>query len=320
MRELTVTFNSLLQDKRVRAEQSKYESIQRQRASVTNKYKRAYQEFLDLQAGLQSAKNWYEEMKETVESLEKNVETFVNNRRAEGAQLLQQIEQDRAASKSAHAVMEQERLRGLMERMSMEPQQNKPPSARNTPTPLAFQSPSSMYPKTGFNGQYQVPSSPPPTQTTTPGSFMQSGQGGYGNMAYNPSSHGRIPGPASPPPTQTSFNMGPRGPASPPPGQTSFPQRYSTYGNPNAMQQAMQQQPPQPQPQTHQQQHFVPAGFVPPPPPPGPPPLGPQQTVHYNATDYYGGNPNAVPGRPPSAQQQAAHSQSDPWAGLSAWK
>ncbi|KAK4450037.1 vacuolar protein-sorting protein bro-1 [Podospora aff. communis PSN243] len=315
MRELTVTFNSLLQDKRVRAEQSKYESIQRQRASVINKYKRAYQEFLDLQAGLQSAKNWYEEMKETVESLEKNVETFVNNRRAEGAQLLQQIEKEREANKDSHAAMQNERMRLMMERMSMEPQSNKPPSARGTPQPLAFNAPSaSLYPKTNFNGQYQVPSSPPPTQTTTPGIYMQQGQGAYNNMAYNPSSHGRIPGPASPPPTQANFNIGPRGPASPPPNQTSFGQRYSTYGNPNAM-----QQPPQPQPQTHQQQPFVPAGFVPPPPPPGPPPLGPQQTVHYGTADYYTSNPNVVPGRPPSAQQ-AAHSQADPWAGLSAWK
>jgi hypothetical protein len=315
MRELTVTFNSLLQDKRVRAEQSKYESIQRQRASVINKYKRAYQEFLDLQAGLQSAKSWYEEMKETVESLEKNVETFVNNRRAEGAQLLQQIEKEREANKDSHAAMQNERMRLMMERMSMEPQSNKPPSARGTPQPLAFNGPSaSLYPKTNFNGQYQVPSSPPPTQTTTPGMYMQQGQGGYNNMAYNPSSHGRIPGPASPPPTQANFNIGPRGPASPPPNQTSFGQRYSTYGNPNAM-----QQPPQPQPQTHQQQPFVPAGFVPPPPPPGPPPLGPQQTVHYGTADYYTPNPNVVPGRPPSAQQ-AAHSQADPWAGLSAWK
>ncbi|EON98942.1 putative vacuolar protein-sorting protein bro1 protein [Phaeoacremonium minimum UCRPA7] len=96
MKELTATFNSLLQDKRVRAEQSKYESIQRQRSTVISKYRRAYQEFLDLEAGLQSAKRWYTEMKETVESLEKNVESFVNNRRSEGAQLLNQIEQERA--------------------------------------------------------------------------------------------------------------------------------------------------------------------------------------------------------------------------------
>ncbi|KAK4150808.1 BRO1-like domain-containing protein [Chaetomidium leptoderma] len=321
MRELTVAFNSLLQDKRVRAEQSKYESFQRQRGAVINKYKRAYQEFLDLEAGLQSAKTWYTEMKETVESLDKNVETFVNNRRAEGAQLLNQIEQGRAANKSAHATMEQERLRGLMERMSVEPPPTSPhpPSTRPTPAPLSF-SPGPVYPKTNFGGQYQLPSSPPPTQTSAPQSYMQQqlGQG----FTYNPSSHGRIPGPASPPPTQTTFNMGRPGPASPPPTQTSFSQsaRYSTYGNPAAMQQ--QQQPPTQQQQQHAS--YIPPNFVPPPPPPGPPPLGPQQTIHYGA-DYYGGDPNA--GRPGSSQQHRqvhgqgqGQGQQDPWAGLSAWK
>ncbi|KAL2023973.1 hypothetical protein VTK56DRAFT_208 [Thermocarpiscus australiensis] len=332
MRELTVAFNSLLQDKRVRAEQSKYESIQRARAAVISKYKRAYQEFLDLEAGLQSAKNWYKEMRETVESLEKNVEAFVNNRRAEGAQLLNQIEQDRAASKSAQAALEQERLRGLMERMSMEPQPTspKPTSTRPTPAPLSF-SPGPMYPKMNFAGQYQLPSSPPPTQTTAPQSYMQqTGQAGFNTLAYDPSSHGRIPGPTSPPATQTSFNMGPtRGPASPPPTQTSFSRgpasppptrasfsqqgRYSGYGN-----HAPMQQPPTQQQQQQQQQHasYVPPNFVPPPPPPGPPPLGPQQTIHYG-TDHYPADPNAV-SSPASAQQH--YSQADPWAGLSAWK
>jgi hypothetical protein len=327
MRELTVAFNGLLQDKRVRAEQSKYESFQRQRGAVINKYKRAYQEFLDLEAGLQSAKTWYMEMRETVESLEKNVETFVNNRRAEGAQLLNQIEQDRAASKNAHSAMEQERIRGLMERMSMEPPSTspQPASSRPTPAPLSFNS-GSMYPKTNFSGsgQYQLPSSPPPTQTTAPQSYLQ--QQGQ-SFTYNPSSHGRIPGPASPPPTQTGFNIGTtmRGPASPPPTQTSFghqPGRYSTYGNPAAMQQqqqqpqqhqqqhqhqpAPQQHPNQPQHQQHASYGSIPPNFVPPPPPPGPPPLGPQQMVHYGS-EYYTGDPNA--GRPGSAQQQQHHQQ-----------
>ncbi|KAL2263299.1 hypothetical protein VTK26DRAFT_7419 [Humicola hyalothermophila] len=338
MRELTVTFNSLLQDKRVRAEQSKYESFQRQRSSVISRYKRAYQEFLDLEAGLQSAKTWYKEMKETVESLEKNVETFVNNRRAEGAQLLNQIEQDRAASKSSQAALEQERLRGLMERMSMEPPPTSPqpaPSTRPVPPPLSF-SPGPTYPKTNFTGQYQLPSSPPPTQTAATQSYMQQpASATQAAFTYNPSAHGRIPGPASPPAMQTTFNIGPMrgGPASPPPTQTSFsPQpvagRYSTYGNPAA-------QPPQPQ---HASSgsfggSSVPPNFVPPPPPPGPPPLGPQQTIHYGGNEYYAGgvgDPNAhapAAGRPGSAQQgyqgfQPPPGQGlpDPWAGLSAWK
>ena len=326
-----MTFNNLLQDKRVRAEQSKYEANQRQRVSVLTKYKRAYQEFLDLEAGLQSARRWYAEMRETVESLEKNVASFVNNRRSEGAQLLNQIEQEKAANKSAQAELERERLRGLMERMSMEaagqgqaaaPVQASPPpkvptNSRPTPSPLFAPGNAPRYPQANFSSPYQAPGSPPPNQVNLPSPFLPP-TGGY-NQPYNPSAHGRIPGPASPPPnvtsfganvmrpvpaspapTATSFNiqsMRP-GPASPPPTQTSFSQsnQYSTYGN--------QQANPQP---------YVPPGFVPPPPPPGPPPLGPQQTYHVQqANDFYQ--------RPPSAQQQHPQNPADPWAGLNAWK
>lgn len=300
MKELSVTFNNLLQDKRVRSEQSKYESIQRQRGSVVGKYKRAYQEFLDLEAGLQSARRWYAEMTETVESLEKNVESFVNNRRSEGAQLLNQIEQDRAANKSAQAALEQERLRGLMERMSMEPPSSSPApttSTRPTPSPLNFSNTAPRYPQTNFAGQYQVPSSPPPAVQTHMHQYQS---------AYNPSTYGRTPGPTSPPPTQTSFGaaagMRP-GPVSPPPTQTSFGQSarpYSTYGNPHATSTT---------PQT-----YVPPGFVPPPPPPGPPPLGPQQTVRYGDSNY------GYPAQKSPPTQQQSQNQADPWAGLNAWK
>lgn len=308
MKELTTTFNSLLQDKRVRAEQSKYEAIQRQRSSAINKYKRAYQEFLDLEAGLQSAKNWYSEMRETVESLEKNVETFVNNRRSEGAQLLNQIEQDRSVNKNAQAEMERERLRGLMERMSMEPPKSTPPlpSSRPTPTPLFQQGQGPRYGQTStFPGQYQVPTSPPPNQQTYPGYTSPPPPSTF---TYNPSQFGRTPGPTSPPPNQTSFGMNAmRGPASPPPTQTSFGQQHQTshqaYGSYGGA------QTPQ-----HGSGGYVPPGFVPPPPPPGPPPLGPQQTIHY---EYAPLNGHAQNPQPRSSQQQQP---SDPWAGLNSWK
>ncbi|KPM43634.1 Vacuolar protein-sorting protein BRO1 [Neonectria ditissima] len=319
MKELTGTFNNLLQDKRVQSEQSKYEAIQRHRSTVINKYKRAYQEFLDLEAGLQSAKNWYTEMRETVESLEKNVETFVNNRRSEGAQLLSQIEQERASGKNSHAEMERERMRELMERMSMEPAKSSPqPTAnRPSPAPIMQSGQAPRYPPTNFQGQYQVPNSPPPHQQTMQQQTYQNFQGQqatqsfspppistFAQPTYNPSQYGRTPGPTSPPPNQTSFGMNAmRGPASPPATQTSFGlgqqrQSYNSFGAP--------------QPQQHTQGNYVPPGFVPPPPPPGPPPLGPQQTIHYGHQEF---DPNS--GHPQSAQQQQQH---DPWAGLNAWK
>src|SRR5208282_4347577 len=134
-----------------------------------SKYKRVYQEFLDLEAGLGAAKKWYSEMKDTVNSLEKNVETFVNNRRSEGAQLLNQIEQDRAGGQ---ADRERDRLRGLMERMSMDHTPSSSSNPRTSPprTQPTLQSTTSHYPATNFSGQYQVSSSPQPhpTQMTFP--------------------------------------------------------------------------------------------------------------------------------------------------------
>lgn len=333
MKELTATFNALLQDKRVRSEQGKYEAIQRTRSSAIQRYKRAYQEFLELEAGLHSAKNWYGEMRETVDSLEKNVETFVNNRRSEGAQLLDQIEQDRSVNKSSQAELERERLRGLMERMSMEPGRSPPRSssgraaAAAAPLLQAGQGPA-RYPQASFQGHYQVPKSPAPGHQHHPqhpqhpqhqqlqhghaqGAGGQPGPAGakaFSQPAYNPSQYGPTGGPTSPPASQTTFGLR-GGPTSPPPSLTSFGQGppATSFG---------------PGPPAHPGygagQHgpggpggpggLVPPGFVPPPPPPGPPPPGPQQTIHYGKHEY---------GAPPGPGPQQAH---DPWAGLSAWK
>ncbi|PQE15399.1 Vacuolar -sorting BRO1 protein [Rutstroemia sp. NJR-2017a BVV2] len=335
MKELTATFNDLLQDKRVRAEQSKYESITRQRSSVMSKYKRVHQEFLDLQAGLESAKRWYEEMKDTVNSLDKNVETFVNNRRSEGAQLLNQIEQDRASNASGHADRERERLRGLMERMSMDPSTS--PSSSKPPRGYGSTSPSTRYPSQNITGQYQVPTSPPPQTTSAqpgrppipapangggyypqqqqpprvdPYSHVPKTTSPYGG--YNPAMHSRNSSqPISPPPAQTQFARSPppnqtHFARSPPPTQTQFSQTQHPYTTMA--------------PQQPGQQQYVPPGYVPPPPPPGPPPLGPQQTFHHPSgstsgqSDYgYGNNPSHSRG---TSQQ----SSGDPWAGLNAWK
>ena len=128
MKELTKLYGDLLQDKRVRSEQVRYESYTRQRNVVHGKYKKVFQAFNDLIAGIARAQSFYSEMIDTVESLEKNVETFVNNRRSEGAQLLSQIEREKAISATGKADRERDRLRELMERMSMDPSSSSSPT------------------------------------------------------------------------------------------------------------------------------------------------------------------------------------------------
>ncbi len=301
MKDLTSTFNTLLQDKRVRAEQSKYESITRQRSAVMSKYKKIHQEFLDLEAGLQAAKDWYSEMRDTVESLDKNVETFVNNRRSEGEQLLGHIEQGRTNNASGQADRERERLRGLMERMSMDAPTSPPITQPSQTQSVSYNStsPSTGYPQTNFAGQYQVPPSSPPKQTSYQ-QYPQQNNGGYYPPQQPRQDYISAQKP-TPPPLQGSYNPGTYPPVSPPPTQTQFSQNQQVYSR-----------------TPMQASQYVPHGYVPPPPPPGPPPLGPQQTFPqppgHEGYDYKPQNLQKQQGR--GNQPQSG----DPWAGLNAWK
>lgn len=313
MKELTATFNTLLQDKRVRSEQSKYETMTRQRTAVMSKYKRIYEEFRDLEAGLQNAKQWYGEMRDTVDSLDKNVETFVNNRRSEGAQLLSQIEQDRASASGGQADRERQRLQELMERMSMDPATS--PTKSKTPQPFSHStaSPGPRYPSTKPS-QYQAPMSPPPQQPVHPQSTYSNYTGPQHVPVYQPTpphqrtdSYGQMQaqqaGQGGYDPSSY-FRRDQSQPTSPPPTQQQFAQNQYNYG---------QQQASQP---------YIPPGYVPPPPPRGPPPLGPQQTFpqqgNYQGQGGYSyGVGNGQQARNGMNGQPAAQ---DPWAGLNAWK
>ncbi|KAI2252921.1 bck1-like resistance to osmotic shock, partial [Ophidiomyces ophidiicola] len=75
MKELAKVYGDLLQDKRVRAEQSKYETLSRQRNSVVSKYRKVHKVFKELLSGLDQAQAFYMQMKDTVDNLKKNVDT-----------------------------------------------------------------------------------------------------------------------------------------------------------------------------------------------------------------------------------------------------
>ncbi|KAF2791021.1 BRO1-domain-containing protein [Melanomma pulvis-pyrius CBS 109.77] len=343
LKELTRTYSDLLKDKRVRSEQNKYEAFSRQRSTVMTKYRRVFQSFNDLIAGLMRAQGFYSEMKDTVSSLHKNVETFVNNRRSEGGQLLSKIEQ----SKSQGADQEQQRLKELMERMSMEPS-GSPVSLgsagrkKSIPAPLS----SSSMQQAGYSAStvqghpaYNPAASPPVTPrypvTAAPGQqqYMSPGQhqsyqsqNGFQQQqqqpirrdsyqtqqyaqqqqqnAYNPNQYG----PVSPPAHQQFF--------SPPPNQ--HPQQHQPWGQPP--QQPYQSSTPQPGTQS-----FLPQGYVPPPPPPGPPPNQQQDYAQYGQPYAAGPGGYAASGqghRGSQSQNQGQQGQQgqDPWAGLSGWK
>ncbi len=329
MKELTKTYGELLQDKRVRSEQNKYEAFSRQRNTVLSKYRKVHQAYTDLQAGLSRAQQFYDEMRDTVDSLKQNVDSFVENRRMEGSQLLSAIE----ASKSSGADREQARMKELMERMSLSPstQSSGSPALpggigdiRNPahrPPPLQ---PVSSYSSGGAQQPVYNPAASPPITPRYNG--MQSpayGQqppqsqqpqyatNGYHQQQQRPQSYNTAP--QQQPDGRGSYNPNNYGPVSPPPHQQYFsPPPNQQYG-----QQPSTTQYGQPQQQQYGGQS-VPSGWQPPPPPPGPPPQ--------HDYGYQGGQYPAGPGgyasdpRRNQSQQQPATGGGDPWAGLSAWK
>ncbi|KAF1913156.1 BRO1-like domain-containing protein [Ampelomyces quisqualis] len=346
LKELTRTYSDLLKDKRVRSEQSKYEAFSRQRNTVMTKYRRVYQSFNDLEAGLLRAQNFYSEMKETVSSLQKNVETFVQNRRGEGGQLLSRIEQ----SKSQGADQEQQRLKDLMDRMSMEPSTSASPVSmgggrkKSVPPPLSstpgYHPPSST--GSGAHPAYNPAASPPVTPryplTTAPGQQpYMSPQQSYGGAPSNNNGYQQPPPPRresyqsfgaqqqqqqQPQPQSRSSAYNPAqhsqfNPVSPPAHQQFFSpppaqQPQQQWGHPPPIQQQQQQQWGAPQ-----QQPNLPQGYVPPPPPPGPPPGQNNDYSHFSQGGYPSG-----PGGYAQQRQGGGHggAANDPWAGLSGWK
>ncbi|KAF4552876.1 BRO1-like domain-containing protein [Elsinoe fawcettii] len=299
IKELTRTYSELLSDKRVKSEQNKYESFSRQRASVMNKYRKIHQSFLDLQAGLDGGRAFYMDMKETVENMVKNVETLVNNRRAEGSALLASLDN----SKSAGAGGDQARLKDLMERMSVTspapggPPAPRPPQVQPTPSyQQGYGQPQPQYQQyqQAQPAQYGTPApqQQPYAQTPMNGSYGSPSIGSYGSPApYNPNSYGQM----SPPAHQQFFSP-------PPGGQPGYPQHQQP------------QNPPYPN---------MGQGYVPPPPPPGGPP---QQNYnmptgpHPSGPGRYAHDLRRQPPPQQQQQQQAPQQASDPWAGLNSWK
>ena len=307
MKELTKTYSVLLQDKRIKAEQAKYESIIRQRNSVHNKYKKISQAFKDLIHGLLNAQSFYSEMKDTVESLEKNVDTFVSNRRSEGAQLLHHIEQDKASSAGTQADRERDRLQHLMERMSVDSTSSslnkivasRPASrsAQSTETYASRSSPISLphysKPPAAHDQGSSLMKSPQTSATfqhfPRPTTTDQMHQTPMNRDSYHSTA---IPG-GSEPYNPMAYPY--QSPASPPPFQpTQQSQPYPPQGN-----------------------HYIPHGYVPPPPPPGPPPTS--KGNFSNTNQPYLSSPGNHANQP-ARNGSSGQSHSDPWAGLNAWK
>jgi len=314
LNELTRSYDALLQDKRVRSEQSKYEAFNRQRAAVLARYRKVYQAFNDLVTGLMRAQGFYSEMKDTVESLSKNVETFVSNRRNEGGQLLSSIENSKNSSSNSGLVdWERGGLNQLMERMTMD----------SNPTP-PMKSPPPTATRPGYSQAGSNPAIPPYTpglatsQSYTPG-LPTSGMTSppvQREYTYNP----QHMGPVSPPPnTATFYQQGAGGHFFPPPLTGGMPPRTATFGGPQQRFSSYGQQPQSAGLPSQGQSGQMPPGWQPPPPPPGPPPS--QQDMNFglpaDGQARYPSGPGGYAANQP--RQSQAGRGNDPWGSLNNW-
>lgn len=324
MKELTKMYGDLLQDKRVRAEQSKYESITRQRNTVMARYKKVYEAFHGLLSGISQAQAFYKEMSETVDSLNKNVETFINNRRSEGAQLLSQMEREKGNGASEQEDREREKLRQLMDRLSTEPKTSPTPSsaasskARSPPTVPTATYPGAPVSPPNLSSHFATPAPPvqqqqhgvPLSHSPAPyGQFMPPGAaGGMHYVSGQPFQQG-----AAAPLTESYNPMAYpyQTPVSPPPSQQFYSSTPTSYGGYTG-----------PAPSATPSQ-FMHQPYVPPPPPPRP-----QDTTYPQSTGPFPSGPGGYAHARPyqhhrtksQSQGQGPPAPSDPWAGLNAWK
>ena len=330
LKELTRSYDALLQDKRVRSEQSKYEAFSRQRSSVMTKYRKVNRAFNDLVTGLMRAQGFYSGMKETVESLHKNVETFVNNRRSEGGQLLSGIEALRKQHDSSTGGLvdwERERLKELMDRMSMDPtthsastsspSKTSPPTTRPPYSALTSSTPTSPPVST----QYASPLSSQYPSQYTPGPLTGMSSG----TSYLPRGGGNSNGTAAPTPRDFTYQPTNFGPLSPPAHQHPAARPSGPASHHHSLQYSHQ-------PYSGVQRHsdsgatsgsgnVPPPGWQPPPPPPGPPPAGAADGHGaFGLSAQQGDRYPAGPGGYAAPPRQGSAGGGNPWGGLGDWR
>ncbi|KAL8670758.1 MAG: hypothetical protein Q9168_004719 [Polycauliona sp. 1 TL-2023] len=314
MKDLTKAYGDLLQDKRVRSEQLRYENFTRQRNQVATKYRRVFQAFNGLVDGLVRAQSFYSEMKDTVESLEKNVETFVSNRRSEGAQLLGQIERDKANHSGGQADRERDRLRDLMERMSMDPSSS--PTKTSTPRPPPAPRPSQTQDPYSNKPQPPASSNYYPRPSSNPNIAPLHSPAGLPKGYQQQSASGGMPG-------ERVGEAGSLNSINDPYNPMAYPFQ-SPLSSPPAVQGAYYHSQVQAPPHAYSQQAYLQngqyphQGYVPPPPPPRPPPSSQMNSV--NPDSSYPSGPGGYAYHQPPRQNSGSATQHDPWAGLNAWK
>ncbi|CAO3635962.1 unnamed protein product [Cunninghamella echinulata] len=96
IQELGTAFKQLMELDEARKLQSQWDTAERQHHQVIKKLNTTFTDYQDIKASLKSGIEFYQHLADVVQSLEKNVDYFVNQRKTEREELADAIEQSRS--------------------------------------------------------------------------------------------------------------------------------------------------------------------------------------------------------------------------------
>lgn len=150
LKELTMTWKNILEDKSVRNQKLQSEQLKSKRVALIERLSKAYMTWKDSQEGLNKANEFYENLKRFTGTTYRNAQDFVSNRREEAAGLKRTL-----ASNS------QDALRDQISRLSISSQSSQPLySGSDNRGPIGYVS--SPYSQPSYNTSHQssTPSAP----------------------------------------------------------------------------------------------------------------------------------------------------------------
>ncbi|CAG8561009.1 2986_t:CDS:2, partial [Acaulospora colombiana] len=91
LQELTVLYKNLMEDEEARTLQERWDQVERKRKDVCERLRKAKDNYLEVKDGLSKGINFYIDLTDLIESLEKTVQKFVKSRQEERNELVQSI-------------------------------------------------------------------------------------------------------------------------------------------------------------------------------------------------------------------------------------
>lgn len=271
LKELTMTWKKVLEDKTVRGKKAQKDELKNRRAALVARFQKAFDSWRDSQEGLNRAFDFYEKLLAFTNSTLSNSEDFVTNRREEAASL-------RASAGASLSQSNQELLRDQLSRLSVSSQSPRgsysaqndrgftpsAPSIPATPVTPGTSAPSAIPASSGWGDlsvfENKPPAPPPkpaaPVATQAPSQPQYASYSGFAQPQEHPTtqpqlqySYPSVPPAQAQQPQQPAYgNYAPpatQSYTSPPPVNYQTPNSYGQPQQPAFNAPAYNQPPPQ---------------------------------------------------------------------------